>query len=441
MNENVQPQPLDLPPLVESANPSGGGLARNTVAIVLAGGRGSRLGPLTDWRAKPAVPFAGKFRIIDFSLSNCVNSGIRRIGIATQYKAQSLIRHIQRGWSFLDGRFNEFVELLPAQQRVTADWYKGTADAVYQNLDILRSHRPRPEHVLILAGDHIYKMDYTRLLADHVAREADMTIVCMEVPVADARGFGVMQIDESGRIIGFQEKPRDPRPLPGRTDIALASMGIYAFDASFLYGELIRDAAENASSHDFGHDIIPHLIGGGYKVIAHRFADSCVNMIEDRPYWRDVGTIDAFWEANLDLTHVTPDLNLYDEQWPIWTYQEQLPPAKFVFDEEGRRGVAVDSLVSGGCIISGSTVRRSLLFSSVRVHSYCVIEDSVVLGNVDIGRNCVIRRAVIDKDCRLTPGTRIGVDPAVDRLRFHVTDRGITLVTPDMLGQPVHHLP
>ena len=439
MNDNVQPRPRDLPPLVESAAALGPRLARNSVAMVLAGGRGSRLGPLTDWRAKPAVPFAGKFRIIDFTLSNCVNSGIRRIGIATQYKAQSLIRHVQRGWSFLDGRFNEFVELLPAQQRVTADWYKNTADAVYQNLDILRSHSP--EHVLILAGDHVYKMDYTQLLADHVRREADMTIVCMEVPLAEARGFGVMQIDDTGRIIGFQEKPREPRPVPGRSDVALASMGIYAFDAPFLYGELIRDAADDGSSHDFGHDIIPHLIDGGYNVVAHRFQDSCVNMMDGRPYWRDVGTIDAFWEANLDLTHVTPDLNLYDDNWPIWTYQEQLPPAKFVFDEEGRRGVAVDSLVSGGCIISGSTVRRSLLFSNVRVHSYCLIEDSVVLGNVDVARNCVIRRAVIDKDCRLPDGMTIGVDVDADRKRFHVTDRGVTLVTPDMLGHPVHHLP
>ncbi len=439
MNDNVQPRPRDLPPLVESAAALGPRLARNSVAMVLAGGRGSRLGPLTDWRAKPAVPFAGKFRIIDFTLSNCVNSGIRRIGIATQYKAQSLIRHVQRGWSFLDGRFNEFVELLPAQQRVTADWYKNTADAVYQNLDILRSHSP--EHVLILAGDHVYKMDYTQLLADHVRREADMTIVCMEVPLAEARGFGVMQIDDTGRIIGFQEKPREPRPVPGRSDVALASMGIYAFDAPFLYGELIRDAADDGSSHDFGHDIIPHLIDGGYNVVAHRFQDSCVNMMDGRPYWRDVGTIDAFWEANLDLTHVTPDLNLYDDNWPIWTYQEQLPPAKFVFDEEGRRGVAVDSLVSGGCIISGSTVRRSLLFSNVRVHSYCLIEDSVVLGNVDVARNCVIRRAVIDKDCLLPDGMTIGVDIDADRKRFHVTDRGVTLVTPDMLGHPVHHLP
>jgi glucose-1-phosphate adenylyltransferase len=421
-----------------SADSTGARLARSTVALVLAGGRGSRLGPLTDWRAKPAVPFAGKFRIIDFSLSNCVNSGIRRIGICTQYKAQSLIRHVQRGWSFLDGRFNEFVELLPAQQRVTVDWYKGTADAVYQNLDILEAHRP--EYVLILAGDHVYKMDYARMLVDHVTRNADMTIACVDVPVADATGFGVMQIDDEGRIIGFQEKPADPQPVPGRADIALASMGIYVFSAAFLDRELVRDAADPDSSHDFGKDIIPRLIGTGYRVLAHRFADSCVNMIEERPYWRDVGTIDAFWEANLDLTHVTPDLNLYDESWPIWTYQEQLPPAKFVFDEDDRRGEAIDSLVSGGCIISGSSVRRSLLFSNVRVHSYCAIDDTVVLGNVDIARRCTIRRAVIDKDCRLPEGTQIGVDPEQDRRRFFVTERGITLVTADMLGQQVHHL-
>jgi glucose-1-phosphate adenylyltransferase len=422
----------------EDQGPTGSRLARNTLAMVLAGGRGSRLGPLTDWRAKPAVPFAGKFRIIDFTLSNCVNSGIRRIGVATQYKAQSLIRHIQRGWSFLDGRFNEFVELLPAQQRVTADWYRGTSDAVFQNLDLLRAHAP--EYILVLAGDHVYKMDYGRMLVDHVARKADMTIACIQVPVREATGLGVMQVDEEGRIIGFQEKPAEPRPMPGRDDVALGSMGIYVFNAPFLYEQLIRDSDLRTSSHDFGKDIIPHLIERGYRVMAHDFADSCVNMVGDRAYWRDVGTIDAFWEANLDLTHVTPDLNLYDAKWPIWTHQEQLPPAKFVFDDETRRGEAVDSMVSGGCIISGSTVRRSLLFSQVHVHSFSLIEDSVLLGNNDVARNCVIRRAVIDKDCNLPPGTRIGVDPDEDRRRFLVTERGVTLVTPDMLGQEIHHL-
>ena len=422
----------------DAASPTGGRLAHDTLALILAGGRGTRLGPLTDWRAKPAVPFGGKFRIIDFSLSNCVNSGIRRVGICTQYKAQSLIRHVQRGWSFLDGRFNDFIELLPAQQRVTVDWYKGTADAVYQNLDLLRRHAP--EYVLVLAGDHVYKMNYGRMLADHAARDADMTIACNEVPVADASAFGVMQIDETGRITGFQEKPAHPQTVPGRTDVALASMGIYVFNARFLYEQLIRDADDPGSQHDFGGNVIPHLIARGYRVNAHRFADSCVNMIAGRPYWRDVGTLDAFWEANLDLVHVTPDLNLYDETWPIWTYQEQLPPAKFVFDDDGRRGTAIDSLVSGGCIVSGSLVRRSLLFSRVRVHSYCMVEDSVILGDVDIGRNSVIRRAVIDKHCRLPAGTRIGVDPDDDRRRFHVSANGITLITPDMLGAPVHHL-
>jgi glucose-1-phosphate adenylyltransferase len=422
----------------EARGPTGARLARRTMALILAGGRGSRLGPLTEWRAKPAVPFGGKFRIIDFSLSNCVNSGIRRVGICTQYKAQSLIRHVQRGWSFLDGRFNEFIELLPAQQRVTADWYRGTADAVYQNLDLLRRHAP--EYVLLLAGDHVYKMDYARMLVDHSTRKADMTIACIEVPLADATGFGIVEVDETGRITGFQEKPQHPKPVPGRSGVALASMGIYAFNASFLYEQLIRDADDPRSKHDFGGDVIPHLIARGYRIMAHRFADSCVNVIEGRPYWRDVGTIDAFWAANLDLIHVTPDLNLYDETWPIWTYQEQLPPAKFVFDDEGRRGEAIDSMVSGGCIISGATVRRSVLFSKVHVHSYSVIEDSALLGNIDVGRHAVVRRAVIDKNCRLPEGARIGVDPEEDRRRFHVTPSGITLVTPDMLGHPVHHL-
>ena len=415
-----------------------GQIAHSTFALVLAGGRGSRLGALTDWRAKPAVPFGGKFRIIDFSLSNCVNSGIRRVGICTQYKSQSLIRHIQRGWSFLDGRFNEFIELLPAQQRVTVDWYKGTADAVYQNLDLLRRHAP--DYVLVLAGDHVYKMDYERMLLDHTERGADMTIACIEVPVATATGFGVMEIDDTGRITGFSEKPARPLPVPGRDDVALASMGIYVFNAQFLYEQLIRDADDPMSRHDFGGDVIPHLIARGYRVIAHRFAESCVNMIENRPYWRDVGTLDAYWEANLDLVRVTPDLNLYDQSWPIWTHQEQLPPAKFVFDDDGRRGQALDSLVSGGCIVSGSTVRRSLLFSQVHVHSHCTIEDSLILGDCDIGAGSQLRKAVVDKHCRLPPGTRLGIDPDDDRRRFHVTSSGVTLVTPDMLGTPVHHL-
>ncbi len=412
--------------------PSGLRLARSTLALVLAGGRGTRLGHLTDWRAKPAVPFGGKFRFIDFPLSNCVNSGIRRIGVCTQYKAQSLIRHVQRGWSFLDGRFHEFVELLPAQQNVSADWYRGTADAVFQNTYLLRKHAP--ELVLILAGDHIYKMDYTRMLQNHVNTHADMTIACLEVPLEEAKGFGVMAVDHAMRVVSFEEKPANPPSMPGRPDTALVSMGIYVFNASFLYEQLTRDAADTSSTHDFGKDVIPHTLQRGYRLIAHRFTDSCVNMNEGRPYWRDVGTIDAYWESNMELTKVVPDLNLYDKDWPIWTYQQQLPPAKFVFDDDGRRGLAVDSLVSGGCVISGATVRRSLLFSSVHVHSFAVVEDSVVLPNVDIGRNVVLRRAVVEKNCELPPGLTVGVDHELDRKRFHVTDKGITLVVPSMLA-------
>jgi glucose-1-phosphate adenylyltransferase len=413
-------------------------LARDSLAIVLAGGRGSRLGPLTDWRAKPAVPFGGKFRIIDFSLSNCVNSGVRRIGICTQYKAQSLIRHVQRGWSFLDGRFREFVELLPAQQRVTSDWYKGTADAVYQNLDILRRHAP--EYVLILGGDHVYKMDYARLLAEHVGRSADVSIGCVEVPINMASEYGVMSLDDESRVVDFAEKPAQPKPAPGHTDIALASMGIYVFNASFLYEQLIRDADDPRSAHDFGRNVIPHVIARGYRVFGHRFADSCVNTVQGRPYWRDVGTIDAYWKANVDLCDVNPQLDLYDRDWPIWTYAEQLPPAKFVFESPERTGMALDSLVSGGCIVSGSTVRRSLLFSNVHVHSYCNIEDSIVLPDVEVHRSVTLKNCVVDRYCTLPGGLEVGVDPELDRQRFHVTDRGVTLITPEMLGQDMHHL-
>ena len=413
--------------------------AQSTVAMLLAGGRGTRLKQLTDWRAKPAVSFGGKFRIIDFALSNCINSGIRRIDICTQYKAHSLIRHIQRGWSFLDGaRFDEFVELLPAQQRVTNDWYQGTADAVYQNLDILR--RQDPQLVLVLAGDHIYKMDYRRLIEDHLMRSAKITVACIEVPVEEASGFGVMKIDDQDRIVAFQEKPEVPYTIPGRPNRAMASMGIYLFDAAFLYEQLLLDAGLKDSCHDFGKDIIPSLVQGGEPVYVHHFADSCINMAHGEPYWRDVGTVDAYWEANIDLTKVVPELNLYDRSWPIWTHQEQLPPAKFVFDDDDRRGMGVDSVVSGGCIVSGSLVRRSLLSSNVRVHGYCTIEDSVVLPNVEIGERCVVKKAVIDKHCRLPPGTKVGVDPEEDRRRFHVTEKGIVLVVPEMLGQNIHHL-
>ena len=413
-------------------------LTKSTMALILAGGRGSRLAQLTDWRAKPSIPFGGKFRIIDFALSNCVNSGIRRIGICTQYKAQSLIRHVQRGWSFLDGRFSEFVELLPAQQRVEANWYQGTADAVYQNLDILRLYAL--DFVLVLAGDHVYKMDYGRMLEEHVASEAQLTIACIDVALADARSLGVVQVEGDGGIVRFDEKPASPAPIPGRPGRALASMGIYVFDAGFLYAALLRDADEAASSHDFGRDLIPRLIAEGARVRAHDFVRSCVNMYNNIPYWRDVGTIDAYYDANLALVRVEPELNLYDEAWPIWTHQEQLPPAKFVFDDDERRGTALDSIIGSGCVVSGSTVRRSLLFSKVRVHSYCEIEDSVILPNVEIGRHVRLRRAIVDKHCRLPPGLVAGIDAVEDRQRFHVTDAGVTLIIPEMLGQRIHHL-
>ncbi|MFZ5503026.1 MAG: glucose-1-phosphate adenylyltransferase [Pseudomonadota bacterium] len=414
-------------------------LTKNTYAMVLAGGRGSRLHQLTDWRAKPSVPFGGKFRIIDFVLSNCVNSGIRRIGVATQYKSHSLIQHIQRGWSFLNGQFGEFVDLLPAQQRISEDqWYQGTADAVFQNLDIIRD--TNPDFVLVLAGDHIYKMDYGKLLAFHVDNKADMTVACLEVPLEDAKAFGVMATNEEGRVVEFAEKPDNPAHIPGNPEKSLASMGIYVFNTQFLFEQLIRDADEPKSSHDFGKDLIPHMVEK-YRVFAQSFEQSCVGQGADQaPYWRDVGTIDSYWEANMELTKVLPDLNMYDQVWPIWTNQAQLPPAKFVFDEDGRRGMAVDSLISGGCIVSGSTIRRAVLFSDVRVNSYCNIEDSVLLPNVDVGNNVILKRTIVDKNCTLPDGLQAGLNPEEDRKRFHVSPNGITLITPDMLGQKVHSI-
>lgn len=408
-------------------------MTKNTYAMILAGGRGSRLHQLTDWRAKPAVPFGGKFRIIDFVLSNCVNSGIRRIGVATQYKSHSLLQHIQRGWSFLNGKFSEFIDVLPAQQWVEESWYAGTADAVFQNLDILRD--TNPDYVLILAGDHVYKMDYGKLLAFHVDKNADMTVACIEVPIGDAKAFGVMGVNAESRVVNFTEKPSNPTAIPGKPELALASMGIYVFNTKFLCEQLIRDADEPGSSHDFGKDIIPHLMSAGYRVFAQSFEDSCVRDEGGSSYWRDVGTIDSYWEGNMELTKVVPDLNMYDREWPIWTYQEQLPPAKFVFDEDERRGMAVDSLVSGGCIISGAAVSRSLLYSNVKVHSYTTVEDSVLLPNVEVGRNAKIRRAVIDKNCVIPEGLVVGYDLEEDAKRFHVSDGGITLITPEMLGQ------
>jgi glucose-1-phosphate adenylyltransferase len=408
-------------------------ITKNTYAMILAGGRGSRLHQLTDWRAKPAVPFAGKFRIIDFVLSNCVNSGIRRIGVATQYKAHSLLLHIQLGWSFLNGKFNEFIYLLPAQQWMQESWYEGTADAVYQNLDILRD--THPEYVLILAGDHVYKMDYGKLLAFHVEKNADMTVACIEVPVNDAKEFGVMGVNDESRVVTFTEKPANPPSIPGKPELALASMGIYVFNTKFLCEQLIRDAKDPHSAHDFGKDIIPHLMSTGYRVFAQSFEDSCVRDEGGNSYWRDVGTIDSYWEGNMELTKVVPDLNMYDKKWPIWTYQEQLPPAKFVRGEGESHGMAISSLVSGGCIISGATVARSLLYSNVKVHSFSTVVDSVLLPNVEVGRNVKIRRAVVDKNCIIPEGLNVGYDREVDSRRFHVSANGITLVTPDMLGQ------
>ena len=409
-------------------------LARDAMAYVLAGGRGSRLMELTDRRAKPAVYFGGKTRIIDFALSNALNSGIRRIGVATQYKAHSLIRHLQIGWNFFRPERNESFDILPASQRVSeTQWYEGTADAVYQNIDIIEGHGP--EYIVILAGDHIYKMDYELMLQQHVNQGADLTVGCMEVPRAEAKSFGIMAVDADDRITQFVEKPEDPPAMPGKPDVSLASMGIYVFTTRFLFEQLERDAADPESTRDFGKDIIPYLVKHG-KAVAHRFADSCVRgKDETGVYWRDVGTVDAYWEANIDLTQVIPQLDMYDRDWPIWTYQEQLPPAKFVFDDDGRRGTAIDSLVAGGCIISGATVKRSLLFSSVYVHSWATVEDSVILPGADIGRHAVLKRCVVDKQCRIPEGMQIGVDPRADRQRFHVSPKGITLVTAEMLGQ------
>jgi glucose-1-phosphate adenylyltransferase len=406
-------------------------LTRETLAVILAGGRGSRLNQLTDWRAKPAVHFGGKFRIIDFPLSNCVNSGIRRISVLTQYKSQSLHRHLQRGWGFLGGELNEFVEVLPAQQRVDESWYAGTADAVLQNLDILRRHNAK--YILILAGDHIYKMDYGPMIAAHVEQGADITVGCIEVPLSEASSFGVMSVDEHNNIVDFVEKPDEPTPITTNPERALVSMGIYVFSTDVLFNKLIDDRDDENSSHDFGKDIIPSMIN-----INKAFAFSFVN---DDPsieaYWRDVGTVDALWSANLELTKLAPQLDLYDQSWPIWTHQEQVPPAKFVFDENDRRGIAIDSMVSGGCIVSGATIRRSLLFSRVKIRSYSEVEDSVLFPSVEIGRHCHIRNALIDRACKIPDGTRIGYSQQDDERRFYMSPGGIVLVTPSMLGQTV----
>jgi glucose-1-phosphate adenylyltransferase len=406
-------------------------LPKRAVALVLAGGRGSRLKNLTDSRAKPAVYFGGKFRIVDFALSNCLNSGIRRIGVITQYKSHSLLRHLQRGWAFLKTEMNEFVDLLPAQQRVDEEsWYRGTADAVYQNQDILAAYRA--DYVVVLAGDHIYKQNYALMLADHVAQGRECTVGCIEVSQQEATAFGVMAVDANRVITDFVEKPVDPPTIPGKPGRTLASMGIYIFNARYLYKELERDMNDPNSSHDFGKDIIPKMVKAGVAV-AHPFELSCVGGKPGvEPYWRDVGTIDAYWDANIDLTATDPLLNLYDTNWPIWTYQPQLPPAKFVHNQDDRRGMAIESMVSGGCIVSGA-VFRSVLFSVVRVHSYSSVNWSVLLPGVQVGRHARINRAVIDRDCVIPDGLVIGEDAAADAARFYRTDSGITLVTRDML--------
>ena len=409
-------------------------LARDAMAYVLAGGRGSRLKELTDRRAKPAVYFGGKARIIDFALSNALNSGIRRIGVATQYKAHSLIRHLQRGWDFFRPERNESFDILPASQRVfETQWYEGTADAVYQNIDIIESHGP--EYMVILAGDHIYKMDYEYMLQQHVDSGADVTIGCLEVPRMEATGFGVMHVNDKDEIIAFIEKPADPPGIPGDEENALASMGIYVFHTKFLMECLRRDASDPNSSRDFGKDIIPYIVEHG-KAVAHRFASSCVRSdFEHGPYWRDVGTIDAYWQANIDLTDIVPDLDIYDKSWPIWTYAEITPPAKFVHDDENRRGSAVSSVVSGDCIISGASLNRSLLFTGVRANSYSRLENAVVLPSVKIGRHAQLSNVVIDHGVVIPEGLIVGEDPILDAKRFRRTDNGICLITQSMIDK------
>ena len=414
--------------------PSSAPLSRHAMAYVLAGGRGTRLMELTDKRAKPAVYFAGKSRIIDFALSNALNSGIRRIAVATQYKAHSLIRHLQRGWNFLRTERNESFDILPASQRVSeTQWYAGTADAVYQNIDIINSYAP--EYIVLLAGDHIYKMDYEQMLKQHVEQDADVTIGCVEVPRLEASAFGVVHVDENDRVISFLEKPKDPPGMPDKPDMAFASMGIYVFRTNFLFEELRRDAANDESAHDFGKDIIPYIVRNGLAV-AHRFERSCVRSNpEAEAYWRDVGTVDAYWEANIDLTDFVPALDLYDTDWPIWTYGEITPPAKFIHDEAHRRGTAISSLVSGGCVVSGSIVRRSLLSTGVKVRSFGVLDGTVVLPYAEIGRSVRLTNVVIDRGVQIPEGLVVGEDPEADEARFRRTDSGICLITQPMIDQ------
>jgi glucose-1-phosphate adenylyltransferase len=406
---------------------------QKTISVILAGGRGTRLMDLTSAQSKPGLDFGGKFKIIDFTLSNCVNSGFRKIEVLTQYNSHRLLEHLQFGWTFLSGQMGEFVHVLPAQQSLERDvWYCGTADAVYQNIANFREHHP--EHVLILAGDHIYKMDYRIFLQDHLEHDADLSIACLEVPKEWASAFGVAQVDEDGRITGFVEKSMDPPAIPGRPDRCLASMGIYLFKSDFLFRELARDAEDPHSSHDFGKDLIPWLVPKA-RVFSHAFDRSCIRNLERPPYWRDVGTVDAYWEANLDLTYVEPALNLYDYDWPIFTHQAQLPSAKFVHSGPHRNGVALSSVVSGGCIVSGATVYQSLLFSRVRVHSHAHLQEAVVLPEVDIGEHARIRRAVIARGCRIPRGLVVGEDAEEDGRRFYRTPSGITLISQRMLDK------
>jgi len=407
-------------------------LTQRSMAFVLAGGRGSRLKELTDRRVKPAVYFGGKARIIDFALSNAMNSGIRKMAIATQYKAHSLIRHCQRGWNFFRAERNEFLDILPASQRMDEEsWYRGTADAVSQNIDIVDSYGV--DYIIILAGDHIYKMDYEVMLRQHVETGADVTIGCLTVPRKEATAFGVMATDATGRITSFLEKPKNPPGTPDDPSVALASMGIYVFNWPFLRDLLTRDSQDPNSSHDFGNDLIPEIVKNG-KAMAHRFDVSCVRAPGATAYWKDVGTVDAFWQANIDLTNFTPDLNLWDQTWPIWTYSEATPPAKFIHDEKDRRGMAVSSMVSGGCIISGTEVRNSLLFTMVHTNSYAVLDHAVVLPYVTVHRHARLRRVVIDRGVVIPEGLVVGEDPVEDGRHFRVTETGVTLITQEMVN-------
>jgi glucose-1-phosphate adenylyltransferase len=424
---------MATPPIPGAAG-AGGPLARHAMAYVLAGGRGSRLMELTDIRAKPAVYFGGKLRIIDFALSNALNSGIRRIAVATQYKAHSLIRHLQYGWNFFRPERNESFDILPASQRVSeAQWYVGTADAVYQNIDIIEAHAPR--YIVILAGDHIYKMDYEQMLQQHVESGADVTVGCVEVPLAEASAFGVMHVDVNDKILAFLEKPADPPHMPGNPEMALASMGIYVFETNFLFDELRRDAADPESDHDFGKNIVPQIVEAG-KAVAHPFERSCVRSQDEKSsYWRDVGTLDAYYAANIDLTDVVPELDIYDQDWPIWTYSPMAAPAKFVHDEPGRRGTAISSVVAGGCIVSGAFLRKSLLFTGVRVHSYANVEGAVILPDVEIGRGARLRNVIVERGTKIPEGLQVGWDPELDGQRFRVTGKGICLINQRMIDR------